>query len=156
MAEPPDLKPPTPAGVDSPDDGESNARRLVHLDAGKIQPISWTPLADEERRIFHVWKGFTLAERAKDTVSRIWDYGVEIQSEASRRWICMPCVRQKAPSLQSYESKGTQNAEHHLWKAHRYWDPSGRRRTPLQTKEGRKVFASITDFMGLKRSEPSD
>lgn len=123
---------------------------------GKIPLTSWTPSLEEERRIFRVWKGFTLAKRTKDTVSWIWDYGVEIQSEAYRRWICMPCVRQNTSSPQSYESEGTQNAEHHLWKSHGYWDPSGRRRTPLQTKEGGNAFASITDLMGLKRSEPND
>ncbi|CAG9950541.1 unnamed protein product [Clonostachys rosea f. rosea IK726] len=56
----------------------------------------------------------------------------------------------------SYESKGTQNAELHLWKAHGYWDPSGRRSTPSQKKGGKRVLASISDFMGLKRSDPKD
>ncbi|OAA38788.1 ABC transporter [Cordyceps fumosorosea ARSEF 2679] len=157
MAEPvtTNIEPKTPASDDTPHDALL-LPRLALLDAGKIPLTSWTPSSDEEQRIFRVWKGFTLAERTKDTVSWIWDYGVEIQSEASRRWICMPCVRQKASSPQSYESRGTQNAEHHLWKSHGYWDPSGRRRTPLQTKEGRKAFASITDLMGLKRLEPND
>ncbi|KAM0670859.1 hypothetical protein ACQRIU_001254 [Beauveria bassiana] len=157
MAEPvtTNIEPKTPAGDDTPHDALL-LPRLALLDAGKTPLTSWTPSSDEEQRIFRVWKGFTLAERTKDTVSWIWDYGVEIQSQASRRWICMPCVRQKASSPQSYESRGTQNAEHHLWKSHGYWDPSGRRRTPLQTQEGRKAFASITDLIGLKRSEPND
>ncbi|KAH8744443.1 hypothetical protein F5883DRAFT_655131 [Diaporthe sp. PMI_573] len=33
------------------------------------QPSTWAPTSDEERRIFRVWKGFTLAERSKDTLS---------------------------------------------------------------------------------------
>ncbi|KAH7116355.1 hypothetical protein EDB81DRAFT_767383 [Dactylonectria macrodidyma] len=51
------------------------------------QPSTWAPTSDEERRIFRVWKGFTLAERSKDTLSWVWNYGVEIQSKTSRRWI---------------------------------------------------------------------
>lgn len=99
MAEPviTNIEPKTPAGNESPHDGLL-LPRLARLDAGKNPLTSWTPSLEEERRIFRVWKGFTLAERTKDTVSWIWDYGVEIQSEASRRWICMPCVRQKTSS----------------------------------------------------------
>ncbi|CAG9954025.1 unnamed protein product [Clonostachys rosea f. rosea IK726] len=97
-----------------------------------LQPSTWAPTSDEERRIFRVWKEFTLAERNKDTLS--WN----------------------TPTPQSYESKGTQNAELHLWKAHGYWDPSGRRSTPSQKKGGKRVLASISDFMGLKRSDPKD
>lgn len=125
-------------------------------DPEALQPSTWAPTSDEERRIFRVWKGFTLAERSKDTLSWVWNYGVEIQSKTSRRWICMPCVRQKTPTPQSYECKGTQNAELHLWKAHGYWDPSGRRSTPSQKKGGKRVLASISDFMSLKRSDPND
>ncbi|KAJ6436471.1 putative AC transposase [Purpureocillium lavendulum] len=121
-----------------------------------LRPSTWTPTSDEERRIFRNWKGFKLAERSKDTLSWVWSYGVEIQSTTSRRWICMPCVRQKATTPQSYESKGTQNAELHLWKAHGYWDPSGRRSTPSQKKGGKRVLASISDFLSLKRSDPKD
>ncbi|PNP59234.1 hypothetical protein FNYG_14985 [Fusarium nygamai] len=60
------------------------------------------------------------------------------------------------PTPQSYESKGTQNAELHLWKAHGYWDPSGRRSTPSEKKGGKRVLASISDFMNLKRSDPKE
>ncbi|EJP61510.1 uncharacterized protein BBA_09534 [Beauveria bassiana ARSEF 2860] len=85
MAEPvmTNIEPKTPAGNESPHDGLLLPR--ARLDAGKIPLTSWTPSSEEERRIFRVWKGFTLAERTKDTVSWIWDYGVEIQSEASRQ-----------------------------------------------------------------------
>ncbi|KAK2666950.1 hypothetical protein RAB80_017371 [Fusarium oxysporum f. sp. vasinfectum] len=74
-------------------------RRSLNPDPEVRQPSTWTPTSDEERRIFRVWKGFTLAERSKDTLSWVWNYGVEIQSKTSRRWICMPCVRQKIPTL---------------------------------------------------------
>ncbi|KAH6971312.1 hypothetical protein EDB80DRAFT_594267, partial [Ilyonectria destructans] len=50
-----------------------------------LQPSTWAPTSDEERRMFCVWKGFTLAERSKDTLSWVWNYGVEIQSKTSRR-----------------------------------------------------------------------
>ena len=134
----------------------THPQNTVDPDSKDPACLAWAPSIDEELRIFRVWKGYTLAERSKDTLSWVWNYGIEIQSTTSRRWICMPCMRQKAPSPQSYESKGTQNAELHLWKAHGYWDPSGRRLTPSQTKGGKRAFASITDFMGLKRSDPKD
>lgn len=70
--------------------------RSLDPDPEPRQPSTWAPTSDEERRIFRVWKGFTLAERSKDTLSWVWNYGVEIQSKTSRRWICMPCVRQKS------------------------------------------------------------
>ncbi|EXL39699.1 hypothetical protein FOCG_17706 [Fusarium oxysporum f. sp. radicis-lycopersici 26381] len=120
------------------------------------QPSTLAPTSDEERRIFLVWKGLTLAERSKDSIPWVWNYGIEIQSKSSRIWICMPCVRQKTPTLQSYESKCTQNAELHLWNAHGYWDPSGRRSTPSEKKGGKRVHASISDFMNLKRFHPKE
>jgi hypothetical protein len=148
-----------PLDPELPTNNEGHAevpRRSLNPDPEVRQPSTWAPTSDEERRIFRVWKGFTLAERSKDTLSWVWNYGVEIQSKTSRRWICMPCVRQKTPTPQSYESKGTQNAELHLWKAHGYWDPSGRRSTPSEKKGGKRVLASISDFMNLKRSDPKE
>lgn len=124
--------------------------------SGGSQPATWTPTIDEEQTVFRVQKGYTLAERSKDTLSWVWNYRIEIQSTTSRRWVCILCMRQKAPSLQSYESRGTQNAEAYLWKIHGLWDPSGRRSAPTEKKGGKRVFASIADFINLNRSDPKD
>ncbi|PNP52356.1 hypothetical protein FNYG_15851 [Fusarium nygamai] len=132
-----------PLDPELPTNNEGQAevpRRSLNPDPEVRQPSTWAPTSDEERSVFRVWKGFTLAERSKDTLS----------------WICMPCVRQKAPTPQSYESKDIQNAELHLWKAHGYWDPSGRQLRPSEKKGGKRVLASISDFMNIKRSHPKE
>lgn len=153
MADSDPANPKLPASSDN--DGE---HLLPVIDPGSSchPPGSWTLTIDEEQKVFRLWKGFTLAERSKDTLSWVWNYGVEIQSTTSRRWVCMPCVRQKVTRPQSYESRGTQNAEIHLWKVHGLWDPSGRRSAPAEKKGGKRVFASVTDFMNLNRSDPKD
>ncbi|GKT81416.1 hypothetical protein ColTof4_13839 [Colletotrichum tofieldiae] len=65
----------------SPTNNEGHAectRPVLEPDQEVLQPSTWAPTSDEERRIFCVWKGFTLAERSKDTLSWVWNYGVEI------------------------------------------------------------------------------
>lgn len=151
-----DSEPAKPSLLTSSDIDSEYLLNIIDPDSSGRQPGPWTPTIDEEQRVFRVWKGFTLAERSKDTLSWVWNYGVEIQSTTSRRWVCMPCVRQGAARPQSYESRGTQNAETHLWKVHGLWDPSGRRSAPAEKKGGKRVFASITDFMNLNRSDPKD
>ncbi|KAH6951131.1 hypothetical protein BKA56DRAFT_626038 [Ilyonectria sp. MPI-CAGE-AT-0026] len=79
-------------------------RPALDPDPEVLQPPTWAPTNDEERRIFRVWKGFTLAERGKDALSWVWNYGVEIQSTTSRRWIFIRIQRdpkRRTPPLES-------------------------------------------------------
>jgi hypothetical protein len=61
----------------------------------------------------------------------------------------MPCICKKESRPASYEYKGTQNAENHLWKAYGNWDLTGKRIVPLTKKGGKRVFASTLDFWQL-------
>ncbi|KAM4061650.1 restless-like transposase [Hirsutella rhossiliensis] len=128
----------------------------LSTDDSPAVPSDWKPTPEEEARIFKRWQGFTAAERSKDTSSWVWGYGIEIQSKAARRWICMPCIRQRSHNPQSYDSRGTQNAEHHLWKSHGHWDLSGKRPAPSVTKGGKRMFSSITDIFNLSRDDPKE
>ncbi|WKT54199.1 hypothetical protein QSH57_004783 [Fusarium oxysporum f. sp. vasinfectum] len=67
-----------PLDPELPTNNEGQAevpRRSLNPDPEVRQPSTWAPTSDEERRIFRVWKGFTLAERSKDTLSWVWNYG---------------------------------------------------------------------------------
>ncbi|OWT42267.1 restless-like transposase [Pochonia chlamydosporia 170] len=129
---------------------------VLSVDNKPAVPFDWNPTPEEEARIFKRWQRFTIAERSKDTSSWVWEYGIEIQSQTTRRWICMPCIRQKSNSPQSYDSRGTQNAEHHLWKSHGHWDLSGKRPAPSLAKGGKRMFPSITDIFNLGRDDPKE
>jgi hypothetical protein len=116
---------------------------------------AWIPTDDEHSRIFKLWPEWTLSERARPTSSWIWTYGFEIQHNTSRRWVCMVCLRSRRGRPVHLESKGTQNAENHLWKDHGRWDPS-QRRSPPSEKKGKRAYPSVMDTMGLIRSSPRD
>jgi hypothetical protein len=68
----------------------------------------------------------------------------------------VPFIRKKESRPASYEYKGTQNAENHLWKAHGNWDPTGKRIAPSTKKGGKRVFASASDFWQLNRHDPKE
>ena len=108
---------------------------------------AWKPTTEEESRTFGLFKGFTYSERNNETTSWIWQYGLDIQSRTERKWVCMPCVRKKDPRPTSYEYKGTQNAETHLWKVHGHWDPSGKRQAPSAKKGEKRQFDSLSDLL---------
>jgi hypothetical protein len=117
---------------------------------------TWKPTAEEEAYIFKLFRGFSLSERSNDTTSWVWEYGLDIQSKTERKWVCMPCIRGKDSRPVSYEHKGTQNAEMHLWKSHGHWDPTGRRPVPSAKKGGKRQFVSAADFWKLNRNDPND
>jgi hypothetical protein len=117
---------------------------------------AWKPTTEEESRTFELFKGFTYSERNNETTSWIWQYGLDIQSRTERKWVCMPCVRKKDPRPTSYEYKGTQNAETHLWKVHGHWDPSGKRQAPSAKKGEKHQFDSISDLLSLNRNSSKE
>lgn len=122
-------------------------------------PTTLTPgnlTAEEESHVFKIFKGFLFSERSNETRSWVWDYGLDIQSTTERKWVCVPCIRKKESRPASYEYKGTQNAENHLWKAHGNWDPTGKRIAPSTKKGGKRVFASASDFWQLNRHDPKE
>ncbi|KAM7182621.1 hypothetical protein V8F33_014168 [Rhypophila sp. PSN 637] len=122
-------------------------------------PTTSTPgnlTAEEESHVFKIFKGFLFSERNNETRSWVWDYGLDVQSTTERKWVCVPCIGKKESRPASYEYKGTQNAENHLWKAHGYWDPTGKRTAPSTKKGGKRVFASASDFWQLNRHDPKE
>ncbi|SPJ91996.1 uncharacterized protein FTOL_13650 [Fusarium torulosum] len=63
-----------PLDPELPTNNEGHAevpRRSLNPDPEVRQPSTWAPTSDEERRIFRVWKGFTLAERKKKGGKRV-------------------------------------------------------------------------------------
>ena len=111
--------------------------------------IDWTPTSPERTRIFKKHNDFTLAEKSVANRSWIWKYGIEIQSKANRRWVCMPCIRHNKYPAMSYKSKGTQNIHTHLWSAHKIQDPSGK-------KPKKAMLTSLTDLFALNRGDPQE
>ena len=116
---------------------------------GKLMP-------DQEAALFRHFKGFLFTERNGDLKSWVWDLGVDIQSKDDRKWVCLPCLREKRPRIASYGYKGTQNMESHLWKVHGIWDLSGKRPAPSNDKGGKREFASVADFFSLDRHTATD
>ena len=121
------------------------------------EPAAEAKLApDQEAVLFKHFKGYLFTERNGELKSWVWDLGVDIQSKNDRKWVCLPCLREKKPKIASYGYKGTQNMENHLWKIHGTWDPSGKRSAPSNNKGGQREFASIADFFSMNRNTAAD
>ncbi|KAL3954503.1 hypothetical protein ACCO45_010066 [Purpureocillium lilacinum] len=94
---------------------------------------------EDEERLFRLFRGWTLSERDGQTRQWVYQFGYDIQNTATkeRRWVCCLYVKRKDPKPKSYNHKGLQNAESHLFRDHNgILDPSGKRRQmSLATKK---------------------
>jgi hypothetical protein len=131
-----------------------NALSDRRINSTVVDPKQWSSqLSDDDRdRVFRKFGGYTLAERAVNAKSWVWDYGVDIQSSTARQWVCLPCVRKNVNTPANYDAKGTQNMARHLWKNHRLRDLTGSQMPPLSDQP----LGSITTFFGLDRSNATE
>jgi hypothetical protein len=122
-----------------------------------LKPAGTTTINQEdEAAIFRHFRGWTYSERARGTTSWIWDQGFDIERGNERKWICRICIRKKHPKPKSVAAAGTQNAENHLWEAHRISDPSGQRVADKQRKSDSKPIRSIVDILKLDPAKPRE
>ncbi|EWZ27879.1 hypothetical protein FOZG_18414 [Fusarium oxysporum Fo47] len=91
---------------------------------------------EDEKRLFRLFRGWTLSERDGQTRQWVYRFGYDIQNIATkeRRWVCCLCIKRKDPRPNNYNYKGLQNAKGHLFKDHNgIVDPSGKRQALKST-----------------------
>jgi hypothetical protein len=109
--------------------------------------------SDEEEKALSFFRASTLSQRNKDTKSWVWKYGLDIQDEGTRRWVCMVCVKKHSrvrPT--SYIDKNLDNAKKHLINDHRIADPTGK----LEPRGTKRKFQSIADHFALDTTNAAD
>jgi hAT family C-terminal dimerisation region len=138
---------------------------IIILDTPEsVSPLPETPQPpginennqQDEENLFRHFRGWTYSERARVTTSWIWEQGFDIQRGNERKWVCRTCIRKRHPKPKSVAAGGTQNAENHLWEAHRVSDPSGKRVAEKQRKSDSKPILSIVDIFRLDPAKPRE
>lgn len=143
---------------------DSESLTIIKDTPESILPPQETPKSPEvttnnhqdEENLFRYFRGWTYSERARGTTSWIWEQGFDIQCGSERKWVCRACIRRRDPKPKSVSAAGTQNAENHLWDAHRISDPSGKRVADKKRKRDSKPFSSITDIFRLDPAKPRE
>ncbi|KFA56342.1 hypothetical protein S40293_09845 [Stachybotrys chartarum IBT 40293] len=148
-----DTPPSRPESVFSP--ASSTISTPTPLSLADNEPIR-PPLkltCEEEEKALGFFKASTLSQRNKDTKSWVWKYGLDIQDEGTRRWVCTTCVRKNnriKPT--SYIDKNLSNAKNHLVYDHRIVDPTGK----LGPRGTKRKFQSIADHFVLDTADTAD
>lgn len=97
------------------------------------------------------FSGYTLAERAGNTRSWVYKFGICIQDrkEKDRRFVCGYCLKDRKLKPASYSDKNLGNAQRHLAKSHGCHDPSGRHQPALSHMHANSIV-SIADQLQLQ------
>jgi hypothetical protein len=135
---------------------EDTAKSLPPLLENPKLPGTTTKNQQDEETLFHCFRGWTYSERARGTTSWIWEQGFDIQRRHEREWVCRSCTRNRDPKPKSVAAAGTQNAENHLWEAHRISDPLGKRIADKKRKRDSKPFQSIAEIFRLDPAKPQE
>lgn len=103
-----------------------------------------------------VFSGYTLAERAGNTRSWVYNFGILLQhtENKDRRFVCGYCLQARKPRPASYSDRNLNNAQRHLARSHGCLDPSGRRQAALTHSYGSSVV-SIADQLQLQGASRS-
>ena len=140
------------------DDDESISPLPEKAEAQQTREPSETTIknAKDEESLFRHFRGWTYSERARPTTSWIWDEGFDIQCGDERKWVCKTCIRKRNPKPKSVVAAGTQNAENHLWDAHRISDPSGKRLPDKKRKIDSTPSKTIVKMFSIDPTKPRE
>ncbi|EXU94519.1 hypothetical protein X797_012410, partial [Metarhizium robertsii] len=110
----------------------------------------------DEDRLFRHFRGYTWSQRSRNTKSWVWEYGLDIEKDLERRWVCRLCIQRNKPKPGNVIAMGTQNAERHLWEQHKVQDPSGKRSAPASRKKSMTGYQTITKAFNLDLTAPRE
>lgn len=106
------------------------------------------------------FRGWSRAERVRDTYSWAWNFGFDLQqTETSRRcWVCKMCVLQKSRKPGQFQHTGLQNALSHLYNKHQIQAPDGKPKSREEklAQSGPVALRSIATIMGLNTRDPAE
>ena len=109
--------------------------------------------SDEEDKALGFFNRSILSQRNKDTTSWIWKYGLDIQDQGTRRWVCKVCVKKNPRGKPTnYNDKNLNNAKRHIINDHHLTDPTGK----LTSRGIKRKYPSITGHFGLDTTNAAD
>ena len=106
--------------------------------------------SNEEEKVLSFFRASILLQRNKDTKSWVWKYGLDIQDEGTRRWVCMVCIKKNSRVRPMTYIDKTLAMPRHLINDHHIADPTGK----LESRGTKRKFQSIADHFALDTTNP--